>query len=68
MLPEPRDPFKALLEDLLAGQIQMARLRGLVQDLTRLAATFRPLMDAMESGPGSSEGPQLLAPDLPPRP
>ena len=68
VLPEPRDPFKALLEDLLAGQIQMARLRGLVQDLTRLAAAFRPLMDAMEPGPGSAQGPQLLAPDLPPQP
>ena len=68
VLPEPRDPFKALLEDLLAGQIEMASLRALVQDLTRLAAAFRPLMDAMEPGPGSAQGPQLLAPDLPPRP
>lgn len=68
LLPEPRDPFKALLEDLFAGRIEMARLRALVQDLTRLAATFRPLTDAMEQGPGAAEGPLLLAPDLAPQP
>jgi protease-4 len=68
VLPEPRDPFQALMEDLLAGQIEVAHFRTLLRDLTRLVAYFRPLMDAMERGSGSTEGPQLRAPDLPPQP
>ncbi len=68
VLPEPRDPFQALMEDLLAGQIGAARLRAVLRDLTRLAAYFRPLMEAMELGRGTTEGPQLRAPDLPPHP
>jgi hypothetical protein len=68
VLPEPRDPFQALMEDLFAGQIEAARWRTLLRDLTRLVAYFRPLMDAMERGSGGTEGPQLLAPALPPQP
>ncbi len=68
VLPEPRDPFQALMEDLLAGQIGAARLRAVLRDLTRLAAYFRPLMEAMELGRGTTEGPQVRAPDLPPHP
>jgi protease-4 len=65
VLPEPRDPFRALMEDLFAGQIEAARFRTLLRDLTRLVAYFRPLMEAMERVSGSTEGPQLRAPDLP---
>ncbi len=68
VLPEPRDPFQALMEDLLAGQIEAARWRAVVRDLTRLAAYFRPLLETMELGRGTTEGPQLRAPDLPPHP
>ena len=43
-------------------------LRALLRDLSRLVAYFRPLVEAMKHAPGSTEGPQLLAPDLPPQP
>jgi hypothetical protein len=56
------------MEDLFAGQIEAARFRTLLRDLTRLVAYFRPLMDAMERVSGTAEGPQLLAPALPPQP
>ena len=69
-LPEPRDPFRALMEDLFAGQVELVRWRTVLQDLARLAARFKPLMEAMEAmatmgqGPGGAEGPRLRAPDL----
>ncbi len=68
VLPEPRDPFQALMEDLLAGRIEAARFRTLLRDLTRLVAYFRPLLEAIELGQGTAEGPQLRARDLPSQP
>lgn len=67
VLPEPRDPFQALIEDLLAGQVQAAQARGLLRQLTRLAVYFRPLlevMDATAAGWPETRGPQLLGPRL----
>ena len=64
ILPEPRDPFEAVVEDLLAGQIEMTRLRGLLRDLTRLAVELRPLTEAMDRGSAAAQGPQLRAPEL----
>ncbi len=61
LLPEPREPFQALLEDLFAGGIEAARLRALVQELTRLAAHLRPLLEVLEQG---SAAPHLGAPAL----
>ena len=70
LLPEPRDPFQALLEDLFAGGIEAARLRSLLRDLTRLAAQLRPLLEALEQGgvAATDRGPQLGAPNLSPQP
>jgi len=65
LLPEPRDPFRALLEDLFAGGIEAARLRLLVRDLTRLAAYLRPLTEALEQ---DRAAPRLSAPSLPSQP
>jgi protease-4 len=58
-LPEPRDPFRAVMEDLFAGQVELARWRIVVRDLARLAAHFRPLMDGMEAMERGAEAPQL---------
>ncbi len=61
-LPEPRDPFRALMEDLFAGQVELARWHAVLRDLARLAARLEPLMEAldtMERGPGSGAAPQL---------
>lgn len=67
VLPEPREPFEALLEDLFAGQVEAGQLRVLARDLTRLTAYFRPLLDVMERVQGGAGGPLLRAPDLPSR-
>jgi protease-4 len=63
-LPEPRDPFRAVMEDLFAGQVELARWRTVVRDLARLAAHFRPLMDGMEAMERGSEAPQLRSTNL----
>jgi protease IV len=65
VLPEPRDPVEALIEDLFAGQVETSQLRALARDLSRLATYFRPLLDVMERMPGGAVGPLLRAPDLP---
>ena len=65
VLPEPRDPVEALIEDLFAGQVEASQLRALARDLSRLATHFRPLLDVMERMPGGAGGPLLRAPDLP---
>jgi len=67
VLPEPRDPFQALIEDLLAGQVQAAQARGLLRQLTRIATYFRPLLEAMDAtaaGWPETRGPQLRGPTL----
>ena len=64
LLPEPRDPFQALMEDLFGSGVEAVRLRALLGDLARLAAHLRPLLDAVEHGAGSLTGPQLRAPGL----
>ncbi len=64
ILPEPRDPFKALMEDILSGQVEAMRLRALVAELGRLATVFRPLLNALEGADGSLRDPLLPAPDL----
>ena len=63
ILPEPRDPIEAIMEELLAGRIPGIGLTVLARDLARLAAVLRPLGDAFES---LSVQPRLQAPD--PRP
>jgi protease-4 len=63
-LPEPRDPFRAVMEDLFAGQVELARWRTVVRDLARLAAHFRPLMDGMEAMERGAEAPQLRSTNL----
>ncbi len=65
VLPEPRDPVEALIEDLFAGQVEASQLRALARDLSHLATYFRPLLDVMERMPGGAGGPLLRAPDLP---
>jgi protease-4 len=65
LLPKPRDPFQALLEDFFTGQIRLAETRGLLRDLARMAAAFRPLLEALDA-PGAADGPRLRAPDLSP--
>lgn len=64
VLPEPRDPFEALMEDLFSGQVETMRLRALVADLGRLAAVFKPLLNALDGVEGSLRDPLLAAPGL----
>jgi hypothetical protein len=52
------------MEDLFAGQVELARWRTVVRDLARLAAHFRPLMDGMEAMERGAEAPQLRSTNL----
>jgi protease-4 len=63
ILPEPRDPVEAMIEELMAGRIPTPGLGALVRDLARIAAVLRPLTEAAES---LTVQPRLQAPD--PRP
>ncbi len=64
ILPEPRDPVWALIEDTLGGQIEGNELRALLGDLRRLARLLAPLAEAMERLGSGSSGPRLEAPEL----
>ena len=66
ILPEPRDPVRALIEDTLGRQIESNELSALLGDLRQLARLLAPLAEAMERLGGGSSGPRLEAPELRP--
>ncbi len=47
--PEERDPFSALLEDAMGGEIENSAVRTMVRSLARLAQALAPLVGALES-------------------
>ena len=47
--PETRDPFKALLEDVLGGEIESPTTLALLRSLTRLVQALAPVIEAVEA-------------------
>ncbi len=47
--PEERDPFSALLEDAMGGEIENSAVRAMVRSFARLAQALAPLVGALES-------------------
>jgi protease-4 len=64
--PEERDPFEALLEQALSGEMRSPALTALARSLTRAAQALAPVLRAIETLSGQSSGPLLRAPDLRP--
>ncbi len=60
--PEPRDPFKALLEDALGGKIESPATLSLIRSLARLAQALAPLTEAAEMLSADPRGHSLQAP------
>jgi len=64
--PEERDPFEALLERALSGEMRSPALTALARSLTRAAQALAPVLRAIETLSGQSSGPLLRAPDVRP--
>lgn len=60
--PEPRDPFKALLEDALGGEIESPATLSMIRSFARLAQALAPLAEAAEILSGDPRGHSLRAP------
>jgi protease-4 len=60
--PEPRDPFKALLEDALGGEIESPAALSMIRSFARLAQALAPLAEAAETLSADPRSHSLQAP------
>lgn len=60
--PQPRDPFTALLEDTLGGEIESPATRSMVRSLARLVQAVAPLAEAVERLESDPRSRSLQAP------
>ncbi len=60
--PEPRDPFEALLEDVLGGKIESPATLSMIRSLARLAQALGPLAEAVELIGGDPRSHTLQSP------
>ncbi|MFQ5775410.1 MAG: signal peptide peptidase SppA [Kiloniellaceae bacterium] len=66
VFPEERDPFEALIEDALAGQLGGAAVRSLARALARVSRALAPVVEAVEALSGDSRRLSLSAPRVRP--
>lgn len=64
LFPAARDPVEALIEDVLAGELESPGLRSLARGLARVARALAPLIEVMEAVTTESTGTMLRAPAL----
>ncbi len=60
--PEPRDPFSALLEDALGGEIESPATLSMIRSFARLAQALAPLVETAEMLSGDPRRHSLRAP------
>jgi protease-4 len=60
--PEPRDPFEALLQDALGGEIESPATLSMIRSLARLAQALGPLVEAVELIGGDPRSHALQSP------
>jgi len=60
--PEPRDPFAALLEDALGGEIESPAALSMIRSFARLVQALAPLTEAAEMLSGDPRSHSLQAP------
>ena len=63
--PEERDPFSALLEDALGGEIENDSLRSMLRSFARVAQAVAPLVELVESLGADPRGQTLSTGPLP---
>lgn len=63
--PEERDPFSALLEDALGGEIENDSLRAMLRGFVRFAQAVAPLVELVESLGADPRGQTLSTGPLP---
>lgn len=62
LFPQPRDPFTALLEDTLGGEIESPATRSMIRSLVRLVRAVAPLAEAVERLESDPRSRSLQAP------
>ena len=63
--PEQRDPFAALLQNAMGGEIESSAMVSTIRSLTRLVQALAPLIETLERLTAGSRGPTLTTGPLP---
>ena len=64
VFPERRDPIEALIEDVLAGELESPAIKALARGLARVMRALSPLVEAMETLRADPRAATLRAPAL----
>jgi protease-4 len=64
VFPERRDPIEALIEDVLAGEMESPVITALARGLARVMRALAPLVEAMETLRADPRAATLRAPEL----